>query len=81
MGCYVLLDHPSGDPSPSAADVQLTRQLREAAAAGDIPLLDHVIIGRRELTPLAGGITALEKRVSFDALALKYTIFMLLWFL
>jgi DNA repair protein RadC len=48
-------NHPSGDPSPSAADIQLTRQLREAAAAVDIPLLDHVIIGRRGADPLGRG--------------------------
>jgi DNA repair protein RadC len=38
-------NHPSGDPSPSAADVQMTR---EAVAAGkmlDTPVIDHVIIG------------------------------------
>jgi DNA repair protein RadC len=48
-------NHPSGDPSPSAADIQLTRQLRDAAAAVDIPLLDHVIIGRRGADPLSRG--------------------------
>lgn len=48
-------NHPSGDPSPSAADIQLTRQLREAAVAVDIPLLDHVIIGRRGADPLGRG--------------------------
>ena len=48
-------NHPSGDPAPSAADIQLTRQLREAAAAVDIPLLDHVIIGRRGADPLGRG--------------------------
>jgi DNA repair protein RadC len=48
-------NHPSGDPSPSAADIQLTRQLREAAAAVDIPLLDHVIVGRRGADPLGRG--------------------------
>lgn len=35
--------------------IQLTRQLREAAAAVDIPLLDHVIIGRRGADPLGRG--------------------------
>lgn len=39
-------NHPSGDPAPSAADVQLTRQLREAARAVDIDLLDHVVLGQ-----------------------------------
>jgi DNA repair protein RadC len=48
-------NHPSGDPSPSAADIQLTRQLREAATAVDIPLLDHVILGRSGADPLGRG--------------------------
>ncbi len=41
----VAHNHPSGDPAPSAADVQVTRQLREAAKIIDIDLLDHVISG------------------------------------
>ena len=48
-------NHPSGDPSPSAADMVMTRQLREAAAAVDIPILDHVIIGERQHDPLGRG--------------------------
>jgi len=44
-------NHPSGDPAPSAADVQVTRQLREAAKAVDIELLDHVIIGGTATDP------------------------------
>lgn len=39
-------NHPSGDPLPSSADVQVTRQLREAGRALDIELMDHVIVGR-----------------------------------
>jgi DNA repair protein RadC len=38
-------NHPSGDPSPSAADIKVTRSLKAAAAVLDIDLLDHVIIG------------------------------------
>lgn len=38
-------NHPSGDPSPSEADIRITRSLREAAKVLDIPLLDHVIVG------------------------------------
>jgi DNA repair protein RadC len=37
--------HPSGDPTPSAEDVQLTRQLVEAGKLLDIELLDHIIVG------------------------------------
>ena len=48
-------NHPSGDPAPSAADLQVTRQLRDAARAVDISLLDHVIVGRVGADPLARG--------------------------
>lgn len=41
----VAHNHPSGDPSPSPADLRLTRQLVEAAKCLGIRLLDHVIIG------------------------------------
>jgi DNA repair protein RadC len=45
----------SGDPAPSSADVQVTRQLREAAKALDIELLDHVVVGNATNDPLARG--------------------------
>jgi DNA repair protein RadC len=48
-------NHPSGDPAPSSADIQLTRQLREAARAIDIELLDHVVIGRASADPAGRG--------------------------
>jgi DNA repair protein RadC len=38
-------NHPSGDPTPSSEDVQLTKQLKNAADLLGIDLLDHVIIG------------------------------------
>lgn len=41
----VVHNHPSGDPSPSAADVDLTKRLREAAILLDIDLEDHIIVG------------------------------------
>jgi len=37
-------NHPTGDPTPSTADIQVTRQLRDASRAVDIEILDHVII-------------------------------------
>jgi DNA repair protein RadC len=43
--CIVAHNHPSGNVSPSAADLQLTRQLLEGAKVLDIPLLDHLILG------------------------------------
>lgn len=48
-------NHPSGDPAPSAADIQVTRQLREAARALDIELLDHVIVGQPGTDPRGQG--------------------------
>ncbi|NJK93109.1 MAG: DNA repair protein RadC [Blastochloris sp.] len=38
-------NHPSGDPTPSAADLDFTRNLREACKLMQIDLLDHVILG------------------------------------
>jgi len=38
-------NHPSGDPTPSAADVTMSRRMGEAAKVLQIRLLDHVIIG------------------------------------
>lgn len=38
-------NHPSGDPTPSEADIRITRALRESSKVLDVPLLDHVIIG------------------------------------
>ncbi|TVR13485.1 MAG: DNA repair protein RadC [Planctomycetota bacterium] len=38
-------NHPTGDPSPSAADLAVTRRLLSAGRTLDCPLVDHVIIG------------------------------------
>jgi len=48
-------NHPSGDPAPSAADVQITHLLREAAKTVEITLLDHIILGRVGADPLGRG--------------------------
>lgn len=44
-GVILVHNHPSGDPSPSNADLRLTRKLKEAAELLEIQFLDHVIIG------------------------------------
>jgi DNA repair protein RadC len=38
-------NHPSGDPSPSAEDIAMTKEVRSAAAALSIVLHDHVVVG------------------------------------
>lgn len=40
-------NHPSGDPSPSAEDRQVTKQLGEAAKTLGMRMLDHIIFARR----------------------------------
>lgn len=42
----VLHNHPSGDVTPSTADVAFTSRLLEAGNLLQIPLLDHIIIGK-----------------------------------
>ncbi|GAA0788522.1 RadC family protein [Marinobacterium sediminicola] len=41
----VAHNHPSGDSSPSRADIQITQRLKDALALVDVRLLDHIIIG------------------------------------
>ena len=45
-------NHPSGDPTPSAEDLRVTRQLVEVGKLMDIEVLDHVIIGRESFVSL-----------------------------
>lgn len=45
-------NHPSGDPTPSAADVALTAELAKAGELLDVEVLDHLIIGRDRHTSL-----------------------------
>ena len=39
-------NHPSGDPAPSSADVQMTRQIADVARPLGITVHDHIIIGK-----------------------------------
>ncbi len=48
-------NHPSGDPTPSQADIRATRQLKEASRVVDIELLDHVILGSPSADPAGCG--------------------------
>lgn len=45
-GLILVHNHPSGDCSPSAADISITRRLRDASSLLQIGFLDHLIIGR-----------------------------------
>ena len=39
-------NHPSGDPTPSQADITMTREIIDVAAKLNIAVHDHLIIGR-----------------------------------
>lgn len=45
-------NHPSGDPTPSKEDIVTTKRLVEAGKLMDIPVLDHIIIGRNKYVSL-----------------------------
>ena len=44
-GIIIAHNHPSGDPSPSKEDVNITHRIKEAGKIIGIDLLDHIIIG------------------------------------
>ena len=42
----VEVNHPSGDPTPSGADVDMTKQILDAARPLRIAIHDHLVVGR-----------------------------------
>jgi len=48
----VVHNHPSGDPTPSQDDVEMTRQMVEAGQLLGIDVLDHIVIGRQSFVSL-----------------------------
>jgi len=59
-------NHPSGDPTPSKEDLDITRRLIEAAKILGIRIVDHVICGRP--SPETPGYVSLREKnlVAFD---------------
>ena len=55
----VVHNHPSGDPTPSPEDIQVTRTLVEAGKMMDIEVLDHLVIGKQKYVSLK------ERRLGF----------------
>ena len=45
VNIVLVHNHPSGDPTPSRSDRELTRNVRDTGEKMGIRLLDHVIIG------------------------------------
>ena len=44
-GIVLVHNHPSGDPTPSAEDREITKRLKQASEILGIPILDHIILG------------------------------------
>ena len=51
-GMIVVHNHPSGDPTPSPEDVQVTKRIVSAGKLLDIDVLDHLIIGKQRFVSL-----------------------------
>ena len=47
-------NHPSGDPTPSTADIQMTKTLLEVAKPLGIAIHDHIIVGKGGHASLRG---------------------------
>ncbi len=47
VSIILMHNHPSGDPSPSREDIEVTRRIVEAGKIIGIEVLDHIIIGDR----------------------------------
>ena len=43
---WIVHNHPSGDPSPSRADIEMTRAIAEVARPLGIAVHDHLIVGK-----------------------------------
>jgi DNA repair protein RadC len=52
VAIILVHNHPSGDPSPSRADIQLTKDIAEAGRRLGIVVHDHIIIGADKHTSL-----------------------------
>ncbi|NLU50602.1 MAG: DNA repair protein RadC [Syntrophomonadaceae bacterium] len=53
-GVILIHNHPSGDPSPSQEDIEVTRRLVQAGQIMGIEVLDHIIIGDRQYYSMKG---------------------------
>lgn len=45
IGFFIAHNHPSGDPEPSASDIDLTKGIADGAKVVGLKLIDHVVIG------------------------------------
>ena len=53
---FTLHNHPTGDPTPSREDLDITRRIKESGDLLGIKLLDHIIIGDSYLSFVERGL-------------------------
>ena len=58
----VAHNHPSGDPTPSKADLQLTSALQSTAQLLGIKFLDHLILGSADCEDGRGYVSVMENK-------------------
>ena len=51
---WMVHNHPSGDPTPSRADIQMTQSIQEIAKPLGIAVHDHIIVGKNGHASLKG---------------------------
>lgn len=63
-GCEAFVichNHPSGNPTPSNADIEVTRGIKQAAQILDLEFVDHVICGDKTEDPEKRGYYSLRE--------------------
>lgn len=50
----MIHNHPSGDPTPSTADIQMTKAIADIAKTLGISVHDHIIVGKQGHASLKG---------------------------
>ena len=63
-GVILVHNHPSGDPTPSREDKEVTKRLKDAGGILGINVLDHIIIGGNCYSSLEGGDWTFENKAS-----------------
>ena len=56
-------NHPSGDATPSQADIDVTKKIFELAQIFNIELLDHIVIGNKKYTSIISEILINEGKI------------------
>ena len=51
---YLAHNHPSGDPTPSQADIQMTKAIIDIAGPLGISVHDHIIVGKNGNASMKG---------------------------